>query len=87
MPKFQVVSPHLPSECLRAIDEMLAHDPEFLLEESWIGCSVGDHTAYAVVDAATAEKARDRIPAFLRSRTRAVEVVRPTAEQIAIHNK
>lgn len=87
MPKYQVVSPHLPSECLRAMDEMLAHDPEFL-EKAWVGCNAEDHTAYAVVDAGAAEEARGKIPAFLRPRTRVVEVEHPTPEQIrAKHEK
>jgi hypothetical protein len=84
MPKFQIVSPHLPSECLQAMDEILARNPEFL-EEAWNGCDVGDHTIYAVVDADAAEEARERIPAFIRRKTRVVEVKQVTPEQIVTH--
>lgn len=86
MPKFQVISPHEPSECLRAMDEMLAHDPKFL-EEALVGCTVGDHTCYAVVDATATEEARGKIPAFLRPRTRVVEVEHRTPEQIRAYHE
>ncbi len=86
MPKFQVVSPHLPSECLRALDEMLDYDPKFF-EESWLGCDVGDHTAYAVVDADAIEEVRARIPPFLRPKTRVVEVGHAKAEEIRAHHE
>jgi hypothetical protein len=84
VPKFQIVAPHLPSECEQAFNEILAHDPS-ILEETWMGCPVGDHTVYGVVDAATGEDVAGRLPPFVRNRTRVVEVERPSVEQIREH--
>lgn len=81
MSKFQVVSPHLPAECILAGEELLAKDPE-LYEEIWLGCDFGDHTAYVVVDAADAEAARARFPAFLRQKARVVRVEHPDPDKL-----
>ncbi len=73
MPKFQIVSPHDPAECLLAIGDMVTHNPE-LMEAALMGCHNGDHTAYAVVEASSEEEARSNLPDSLRKRARVSQV-------------
>ncbi len=86
MPKFQIVSPHDPVECLLAIGEMAAHNPE-LMEAALLGCHYGDHTAYAVIEASGEEEARSNLPDSLRKRARVSQVESFDIEEFrAVHD-
>ena len=50
MPRFEVITPHNDAECLKALDEVVAHNPS-LLQQFWFGCKSGDHTGFALMDA------------------------------------
>lgn len=85
--KYLIESPHTNKGCLEALDEMLAKDPEFLAKFDW-GCSAGDHTGWAVVEAESESAARNMMPTSLRSQARIVKVGKFTPEQIrSLHQK
>ncbi len=73
MRKFQIVAPHQPAECFEALDEMLAHDPNFF-EQAVMGCQFGDHTSYGLVEVSNEEEARIKLPTRMRKKARVVEV-------------
>jgi len=81
MARYLMESPHTPEECLRALDEVLLQGPGALARYDW-GCMVGDHTGYAIVDAANKAEVEETIPAFLRHKARVVELNKFTPEQI-----
>ncbi len=81
MKKYQVVSPHDPAQCLQALDDLLAHNPDFL-SHTLFGCHAGDHTGYTIVDASSEGDVRSMLPSTLRSRARVVEVERETPQRI-----
>lgn len=86
MAKFLVESPHTPEECLAALDKM-AVTPGTLAKFDW-GCMAGDHTGYAIVDAANESAALESIPASMRSGAKAIKLNKFTPEQIkAFHQK
>jgi hypothetical protein len=59
---------HEPGECLWAMDELLGRGP-YYQDLFWWGCSVGDHTALALVQASGREDAVESIvPPTLRKR-------------------
>jgi hypothetical protein len=80
MDRYLVVSPHVPEECVKAIDQVLAagHITHF----DW-GCEDGDHTGWAVVDADNHAHALLSVPAFLRHKARAVKLTKFSAEDVA----
>jgi hypothetical protein len=89
MASYLLESPHTDAECLRALDEISAgtRGPE-LLKKMHFGCMAGVHTGWAVVEADSEVAARDLLPAFLRSRAKAVKVGLFTKEQIkGFHKK
>jgi hypothetical protein len=89
MASYLLESPHTDAECLRALDEISAgtRGPE-LLKKMHFGCMSGVHTGWAVVDADNEAGALDLLPAFLRSRAKAVKVGLFTQEQIkGFHKK
>ena len=81
MNRYFIESPHMPKECLRALDEILANGPTALARYEW-GCMAGDHTGYAIVEAGSEKEAAETVPAFLRGKARVVRLNRFTPEQI-----
>jgi hypothetical protein len=76
MPRFLVIAPHDPEQCLEAIEETIGMGPGFEEAYEW-GCRVGDHTGYVFVRADSAREAiDDYVPAFLRPRAVAHRVER-----------
>lgn len=86
MPTYMVESPHTKEECLKALDELVDKEP-VLLENSYFGCKVGDHTEYATVEASTEEEVKNKIPEFLRHKVKITEVTRITPEEIKEYHK
>jgi hypothetical protein len=84
--RFLIESPHTLAECLRAMDEVLAQGPEELARYDW-GCLNGDHTGYAIIEACSKQAAEVAVPAFLRYKTRIVELNKFMPEQVrAFHH-
>jgi hypothetical protein len=84
---YLVTSPHTPEECLKALDEVSAMGPKTLAKYHW-GCLAGDHTGYAMIDAASEEDALKTVPAEIRSKAKAEKVTTFTVAQIKdLHKK
>lgn len=81
MERYVIESPHSKDECLKALDEMLTEGPSVLSKFDW-GCTAGDHTGYAIIDASDEIEAKNLVPRFIRSKARVVKVGKFTPEQI-----
>lgn len=87
MPKYQIITPHDPAQCVVALEEILEHDPDFLSQVVF-GCHFEDHTGYAVVEASNEEEARSMLPRSLHKRARVVGVENVTPQEIrSTHEK
>jgi len=87
MAKYLIESPHTEEECLQALDETLAKGTDLLAKFDW-GCTSGEHTGWAILDAGSEAAARNMVPSFLRSKARIVKVDKFTAQQIkSFHQK
>lgn len=86
MSRYQVETPHTKEECLKALDETLAKGPDMLNKFEW-GCSVNDHTGYALIEAENESKVRNMIPSFLRDKAKITQVARFTPDQIKQFHK
>ena len=85
MERYLVVSPHVPEECVKAIEQVLVlgHITHF----DW-GCMDGDHTGWAIVDAESHSHALMSVPSFLRHKARAVKLTKFSPEEVkAMHQK
>ena len=79
--RYLIEAPHTSKECLRTLDAVLARGPDELDQYVW-GCEDGDHTGYALVRADSKADAEARIPGFLRSRARIVELSKYTPREV-----
>ena len=87
MAKYLIESPHTEEECLQALDETLGKGSDLLAKFDW-GCTSGEHTGWAVVEAGNESAARNMVPAFVRSKARIVKVDKFTPQQIkSFHQK
>jgi len=85
--RYLVSAPHTAEQCLAALDDFAAQGREQLARFDW-GCKDGDHTAYAVVEASSAEEALATVPANQRAQAKAVRIDKFTVEQIrSLHAK
>jgi hypothetical protein len=84
--KYLIQSPHTKEECLRELDELSAKGQKTLGQFFW-GCSQGDHTGYAIVDAKSAVEAKRLVPDFISSKARVIELVQFSTEQIRSMHK
>jgi hypothetical protein len=81
MRRYLLETPHTKEECLRELDEVLAEGKNVLNKFYW-GCSSGDHTGYAIVDADGEKEVWNMVPQFIRNKAKIVEVSQFTPEQI-----
>jgi len=79
--EYLVISPHTPEECLNALQGVADIGKDVLAKYDW-GCMSGDHTGYLKVQAKNEAEALKAVPASIRSKARAVKVVKFTPEQI-----
>ncbi len=79
--EFMVISPHTKEECLAALDAAAKQGKESLNKLEW-GCMEGDHTAYAIYEAESAEAAMKLVPENVRSKARVIKVAKFTTDQI-----
>ncbi len=85
MARYFIESPHTPEECLDALDGILAQGSDLLAKYDW-GCDSGNHTGYAVIEAASEAAARETIPGRVRPRARVGSVGKLTPAQVqALH--
>jgi hypothetical protein len=88
MSHFMVMSAHTAEDCRMAVKHFREHHAQFLTHFEW-GCYDNDHTAYAMVDAATHEEAKMTVPPLFRDKTRVVKVVSfdPKKSEDPLHKK
>jgi hypothetical protein len=77
---YLVISTHSPEQCLHTLDQFA--DAGKSLKTFDFGCKAGDHTAYAIVPAASDEDARNTLPAPMRASARVIRLDRFTTDQI-----
>lgn len=73
MERYLIESPHTTENCDQAISDL--HAAGYLHCFEW-GCKDDDHTGWAMVDAESAEHARQIVPWYLRDRARIVRLVK-----------
>lgn len=81
MALFVITSKHDPVQCLQALDE-IAEKGSDTLDKFVYGCRDGDHTAYAIVDAANDKEALSLVPDSLLDSACITRVDKFTAEEI-----
>ena len=87
MKRYLIETPHKPEDCLKALDEELAKGPQVLGKFDY-GCMAGDHTGYAIINAANREDAIRIVPTFLQNTAKIVEVGKFTPDMIrSFHQK
>jgi hypothetical protein len=88
MARYMIQTPHKAEECLRPLDEELNKGKD-ILDKVEFGCSAGDHTGYALVDANNKNEALNKyVPSFIQDRAQVVEVGKFTPEMIrSFHTK
>ena len=79
--RYLIISPHTAEECMDAMDKMSAEGPAALAKFDF-GCMSGDHTAYAIVTASSEDAALKMVPEDLRSKAKAIKVMKFTAKDI-----
>jgi hypothetical protein len=73
MHRYLVVSPHTHEECTMAFKEVV--NAGYTTHFDW-GCTDGDHTGWVVLEADNAKEALMIVPAFLRTKARAVKLAK-----------
>jgi hypothetical protein len=78
---YVIEAPHEADDHDRAVAEVLRMAPGSQNAFLW-GCRLGQHTAWAFIEAEGRGDALDILPAFLRSRARIQRVERYTAQDV-----
>ena len=73
MDRYLVISPHTNEDCNAVVKQTIAAG--FITHVDW-GCKDGDHTGWAIVEADSHEQALLLVPSIMRSKARAVRVVK-----------
>ncbi|MGA9362991.1 MAG: hypothetical protein WBW16_01335 [Bacteroidota bacterium] len=84
MDRYLVVSPHVPEECVKAIEQVVAmgHITHF----DW-GCMDGDHTGWTIIEAENHSHALMSVPSFLRGKAKAIKLTKFGPEDVASWHK
>ncbi len=83
MMRYLVAVPHTPEECTSTMDDFATAKA---ISKFDFGCEAGDHTAYAIVTAKSADEARMMVPEKERDKAKITELHRYTpAELKAMH--
>lgn len=77
MAHYMIEMTHTPDMCLEALDKM-AEKESGILDKIWWGCTDGNHTGWAVVEAGSKQEALDIIPSANLEEVRIIEVRRLT---------
>ncbi len=72
MNRYLIESAHTETNCRQVVKDVFAAG--YLHHFEW-GCKDNDHTAWAIVEAESAEHARQMVPWYLREKARIVMVV------------
>ena len=72
MPNFLVVSPHTEEDCSKVVKLTLAIG--YLTHFHW-GCKVGEHTAWAMIEAENEKEALLSVPTVVRDKSKAIQII------------
>lgn len=87
MAHYLIESPHTKENCLQALDAIVDRDQK-LLDRYEFGCMAGDHRGIAIVEAKSAQQAREYVPETLRQQAKVVELNRFTPQMVrSFHTK
>jgi len=80
MERYVIESPHPVEKCDQVIHDL--HAAGYLHHFEW-GCKDNDHTGWAIIEAESAEHAKQIVPWYLRAQARVVRLVRfnPAADE------
>jgi hypothetical protein len=81
MARYLVELPHTKEDCLEALDSVVAHSHALMDRIDW-GCGDDVHTGWLLIEAQDADAARMMVPTNIRSRAKATQLVKFTAEQV-----
>jgi hypothetical protein len=71
MDRYLVVSPHTEKDCAATLKQMLYIG--YITHFDW-GCMDGDHTGWAIIEAANANEAKMVVPPTQRATTRVIRI-------------
>lgn len=72
MPHFLVQSPHTEEDCAKVVKLTLAIG--YLTHFHW-GCKVGEHCAWAMIEAENEHEALLSVPTIIRNKSKAIHIV------------
>lgn len=79
MDRYLIETPHTDEECLGLLEQILAAG--YLHNFDW-GCTDGDHTGWAIVEAENLEQAKLAVPTMVRAKARVVRLNKFTDEDV-----
>lgn len=79
MNRYVIESPHRADQCDQAMQDL--HAAGYLHYFEW-GCKDDDHTGWAIVEAESADHARQMVPWYLRDKARIVRLVKYEAADL-----
>jgi len=78
---FLVIAPHTSESCANILSEMKGKSDAYL-SKFYFGCNSGDHTAYAIIDAASEDAVKKMLPADMQKSAKIEKIDRFTAAQL-----
>ncbi len=85
--RYIIETSHKPEDCVSALDAMVEQDKKLLAKMDW-GCLSGDHTGYVIIEAASEQDARAKLPEKLRTSAKVTKLNKFTPKEIAsFHEK
>ena len=79
MDRYLIETPHTDEECLNLLNQILAAG--YLHNFDW-GCTDGDHTGWAIIEAESIDQAKLAVPTMVRSKARVVRLNKFTDEEV-----
>jgi hypothetical protein len=79
MERYLIETPHTGAECLVLLDQLLAMG--YLNNFDW-GCTAGDHSGWAIIEAESEDQARMAVPPLVRGKARVVKLNRFSDEDV-----
>lgn len=84
---YMVIASHTPEQCMNHMTEVKAKGDAYL-SKFYFGCMSGDHTAYAIMDAASEEAVKKMLPKGMQETAKIIKVDKFTVAQIeGLHKK
>jgi hypothetical protein len=81
MSQYLIELPHTLDNCMPMLDSLAMDNPDFLKTINW-GCMAGNHTGWAMVEAASDADASNMVPAAIRDSVCVTQLSHFTPEQV-----